>query len=259
MPDAADGRDSRGATSDSAASGGQASRRNAGRQARGSARDNNTTVDDSRRERVLADAAPRGEEEGRGAFRRQAPADRVRGWRDAARRTARRLTGDGPGLADRHEQRGHHPDGDQDHAEPMEAPRRPRGRPYSRSLDLDVDWQRAAVFGSGLALGALLGAGVALLTAPQSGSRTRRQLVAVGRRAGGRAVDAWGGIGDDLRVARATARRDLRRGLRGGRRDVARALEDLDRRALEGLKSLRDLRGGRGKDRRRDRERAGRD
>lgn len=176
--------------------------------------------------------------------------DRVAGWRDAARRTARRLTGDRPALA------GHDSDHGQDGAATAhdggayleEAPRRPRGRPYSRSFELNVDWARASIFGSGLALGALIGAGVALLTAPESGSRTRQKIADAGRRAGGRAADAWDGLGDELRVVRAKTRRDVKRGVRGGRRDIADALSDLDQRALDGLRNLRDRRRSRAKE-----------
>lgn len=145
-----------------------------------------------------------------------------------------------------------------DHGEPA-APGRPRGRPYSRSLGLDVDWRRVRLLAAGLTAGALLGAGVALLTASQSGSRTRRQLANAGRRAGARAADAWDGLGDELRVARARARRDVKRGLRSGRREAVDAWTDLDRRALQGLRSIRQWRAERDRPRGRERGRAGPD
>ena len=51
-------------------------------------------------------------------------------------------------------------------------------------------------FVAGLAIGAILGASVALLTAPQSGKRTRRQIVRVvddARRSAGDEIDAVSG------------------------------------------------------------------
>jgi hypothetical protein len=51
-------------------------------------------------------------------------------------------------------------------------PAKPRGRPYSR----DTDWQTIALIGAGVAAGAVLGAGIALLVAPQSGAHTRLAL-----------------------------------------------------------------------------------
>lgn len=49
---------------------------------------------------------------------------------------------------------------------------KPRGRPYSRN----PDWQTVALVGAGVALGAVIGAGIALLVAPQSGAHTRLAL-----------------------------------------------------------------------------------
>ncbi|MHB1224827.1 MAG: YtxH domain-containing protein [Gemmatimonadaceae bacterium] len=176
---------------------------------------------------------PRVSGQPRPAADRMRPADRVRGWRDTASGLAEGRWRQDSGRTDAHEH---------DHADEPAARQRPRGRPYSRSLELDVDWRRARTFAAGLTAGALLGAGVALLMAPQSGSRTRRQLVNVGRRAGSRAADAWDGLGDELRVARARARRDMKRGLRSGRREAVDAWSDLDRRALRGLRSIRQWR-----------------
>src|SRR4051812_42089739 len=75
----------------------------------------------------------------------------------------------------------------------------------------DTDWQQVAIFGAGLALGLALGAGVAMLTAPQSGAETRadiKRFAVKKRRAIGRkSSDAW----DDLRAELRGARRALRR------------------------------------------------
>jgi gas vesicle protein len=60
---------------------------------------------------------------------------------------------------------------------------------------MDSDQRReAASFVSGLVLGAIIGAGVALLTAPQSGRRTRRRL----RRSASDVRDSAGGRLDEL-------------------------------------------------------------
>ena len=67
---------------------------------------------------------------------------------------------------------------------------------------------RTAAFSAGIVLGALLGAGIALLVAPQTGADTRRALVRKGRRLRIRGRDVW----DDLRVElRRAARRRRRR------------------------------------------------
>ena len=54
-------------------------------------------------------------------------------------------------------------------------------------------------FISGLVLGAIIGAGVAMLTAPQSGRRTRRRIrkAAVGVREN--ATDQWDELADDMK------------------------------------------------------------
>ena len=66
-----------------------------------------------------------------------------------------------------------------------------------------------AWFLGGMAMGLLLGAGVAMLTAPQTGRRTRRRL----KGAVGGAVDTLGGqfddLGDELRAAVDKGRRRL--------------------------------------------------
>jgi hypothetical protein len=55
---------------------------------------------------------------------------------------------------------------------------------------------RSVVFAAGVFLGMAMGAGVALLLAPQTGADTRRYLARRALRMGRRSRDAW----DDLRV-----------------------------------------------------------
>jgi gas vesicle protein len=75
------------------------------------------------------------------------------------------------------------------------------------------------VFGTGLALGIALGAGVALLTAPASGVETRYALAKRARRArkvtAQRGRDAWEELRQEIRGAtQAVQRRKMRREVR---------------------------------------------
>jgi gas vesicle protein len=92
----------------------------------------------------------------------------------------------------------------------------------------ETDWQQVALFGTGLALGIAVGAGAALLAAPQSGAETRAALMAraarVRRTTSRRGRDAW----EDLRlelngVKRALRRRKLKR---AAERDLRRQLDE---------------------------------
>ncbi len=82
-----------------------------------------------------------------------------------------------------------------------------------------TDWGQVLVFSAGLALGISVGAGIALLTAPQSGLQTRVGLARKSKRAG-RAIsrrghDAWDDFREELRDAgRALRERKERRALR---------------------------------------------
>ncbi|MDA1103717.1 MAG: YtxH domain-containing protein [Gemmatimonadetes bacterium] len=76
---------------------------------------------------------------------------------------------------------------------------------------MDSDQERQAVsFVSGLILGAVIGAGVAFLTVPQPGRKTRRRLRRVAGRLQGSAtdrIDEWAGefktkVDEAVRVAR---------------------------------------------------------
>jgi gas vesicle protein len=90
-------------------------------------------------------------------------------------------------------------------------------RPSGKSYSNDVPWRQAAIFGAGVALGALIGAGAALLYAPQSGEETREMLSERAHelrgRMGERIDDARGDLGWYMR----RGRRKLRRGAQRGR------------------------------------------
>ena len=95
-------------------------------------------------------------------------------------------------------------------------------------LPNETDWQQIAIFGAGLALGLALGAGAALLAAPQTGEETRAALRSRARRikrsTTRRSRDAWSELGDELRGAAQSLRR---------RRAKRRLQAELDREAGE--------------------------
>ena len=102
-------------------------------------------------------------------------------------------------------------------------------RPSKRTDDAEVDWQRVAIFATGTLLGAVVGAGAALLFAPQTGEETRRDLARQGRRFRSRTADAWDDLRDELQWAARRGRRQLTRSLRGRReRRAERALSEID-------------------------------
>ncbi|MBK5188617.1 MAG: YtxH domain-containing protein [Gemmatimonadaceae bacterium] len=94
------------------------------------------------------------------------------------------------------------------------SPSRPRGKSYVE----ESQWQHAAIFGAGVALGALIGAGAALLFAPQSGEETRELLSERAHNFGGRIGDRIGDRIDD-------AKGDLGWYMRRGRRKIRRGAE----------------------------------
>ena len=89
----------------------------------------------------------------------------------------------------------------------------PSGRPFTRTLA----WNDAGLFGAGIAVGVMIGAGAALLFAPQSGSETRYDIARGTRDLGYRATDAWEDLRDELRGAASRSTKRLRRGVRRGR------------------------------------------
>ena len=89
----------------------------------------------------------------------------------------------------------------------------------------ELDWGRVGAFGVGIALGALLGAGAALLYAPQSGRVTRATLRRRARNLGYSAGDAWDDIGRELRGVARRGRRGLSRTITRSRWKAADALD----------------------------------
>ena len=94
----------------------------------------------------------------------------------------------------------------------------------------ETDWQQVAIFGAGLALGLALGAGAALLTAPQSGEETRAALRGrarrIGRTTSRRSRDAWAELREEIQSAKMAMRR------RRAKKAAHRALrEELEREA----------------------------
>lgn len=77
--------------------------------------------------------------------------------------------------------------------------------------DGDIDWERVAVFGTGIALGAALGAGVALLFAPYSGEETRAAIARRGARLAHQGRDVWDDLRDEFQWAARRGRRRLGR------------------------------------------------
>ncbi len=81
---------------------------------------------------------------------------------------------------------------------------RPVGRPYRNVRDK----RSVSMLGVGIVIGTVIGAGIALLVAPQSGSETRRSL---GSRVGGLRTGpgVWGKLGKELRRAAVAKRKTL--------------------------------------------------
>ena len=79
--------------------------------------------------------------------------------------------------------------------------------------------RQTAVFAAGLVVGLAVGAGVALLLAPDSGAHLRRALVRRGRRVTLRGRDAWDDLRDEFRKVLRDRKRERRR--RRAARDAA--------------------------------------
>lgn len=100
---------------------------------------------------------------------------------------------------------------------------------WSAGDDGGLDWQHIGLFAAGALLGAALGAGAALLFAPQSGAEARHNIARRGRHIRARTATAW----DDLR-------HELIYATRRGRRKLSRRLN----RALHDRRERRALRDG---------------
>lgn len=99
-----------------------------------------------------------------------------------------------------------------------------------------TDWQALALFGAGLTLGIAIGAGAALLSAPQTGGEARAMLQAKARRIGRsttrRSRDAWQDVRDEVNDIVASLHR--RKSRRDAGRARARAMElELEAEAAE--------------------------
>lgn len=80
--------------------------------------------------------------------------------------------------------------------------------------EIETDWQHVAIFAAGALLGAVVGAGAALLLTPQTGEEVRHGLARRGRRWRARTTDAWDDLRDELQYATRRGRRKLGRALR---------------------------------------------
>jgi gas vesicle protein len=74
----------------------------------------------------------------------------------------------------------------------------------------DDDSGAALNFVAGLMFGAILGASLALLTAPQSGRKTRKRLVRAVSSARENAVDHWDDLTDEVQDAVRAGRKRVR-------------------------------------------------
>jgi hypothetical protein len=92
-----------------------------------------------------------------------------------------------------------------------------------------TDWAQVGVFSAGMAVGALIGAGVALLLAPATGFETRARLSHQARRRGARAADRFDDLSDGAR-----------RGAARGARRVGRAVTTARWAAEDALARRRD-------------------
>jgi len=81
---------------------------------------------------------------------------------------------------------------------------KPRGRPYRNVPDT----RSVSLLGVGMVIGAAIGAGVALLLAPRSGSDTRRFLTRRARKIRGR-TGVWTRLGRELQRAAAAKRKQM--------------------------------------------------
>lgn len=84
--------------------------------------------------------------------------------------------------------------------------------PVGSSYDEERNWRSAGVFTLGAFAGALVGAGVALLLAPQSGEEMRDRIATHARRFRVRSGEGWEDLRDELRRLQRQTRRATTRG-----------------------------------------------
>lgn len=84
--------------------------------------------------------------------------------------------------------------------------RSPSGSPYDESLS----WNKLLLLGGGIAAGAAVGAGVAMLFTTRTGPQRRAGIARGARRFGHRTEQAWEDLAFELREAARTARDRLR-------------------------------------------------
>lgn len=95
-----------------------------------------------------------------------------------------------------------------------EPPQRPEGRPYRNVTDA----RSASILGLGMVVGAVIGAGVALLLAPGSGAETRHGIRSRARRFR-RGGGPWSRLGRELQKAAAAKRKQIE--MESKRREVS--------------------------------------
>ena len=76
----------------------------------------------------------------------------------------------------------------------------PQPRPDDAPVEMVPDWNAIGLFATGIALGAILGASVALLLAPASGEETRHRIANKVRRQ--EDDDLWEQLAAELDIAR---------------------------------------------------------
>ncbi|MEO5579203.1 MAG: YtxH domain-containing protein [Gemmatimonadaceae bacterium] len=95
-------------------------------------------------------------------------------------------------------------------ADPPDSPRRTALRPLGKPYKSVPDLKSVSMLGIGLVIGSVLGAGIALLTAPQTGEDTRASLSRRARRIRGQPVGAWERLGRELKRAAALKQKERR-------------------------------------------------
>lgn len=107
----------------------------------------------------------------------------------------------------------------------------PADRARGSSSGIERDWGGIGALGAGIVIGVLIGAGVALFVAPQTGRALRSRVRRGVRRLRDRSDDAFDALRGELKLAAREKRRALRRRMRGMRYAAEDAVEDVKRKA----------------------------